>query len=341
MTPDPSVDARPRTVVFQHDLGIGDLVFRLPYLEAVANRSQGGKIVLIAQSSARADDLLRGVHWLSNVIVYERGRKTDARGRHRGFIGYMSLVSQVKSLKFERMVIFGDRLRYSFLAYLAGIPVRIGYGGFGVSWLQRVFLNRKPYVKPYKGPCITNYQWATDLMMGHGFCTGPLVPRLNVPEAFNGRWAKDLESLPRARVALVVGASDKAKDWGVANFTALASQLLTSGHGVVCLGGRAEREILESLESGIAPDLRAHLRVLMPDSVLDSAAVVSQCSACVGNDTGMVHVAAACEVPTVLILGHRRLPCHDPAIHSLIAPSVAQVSLTDAIAVVSRIVQTV
>ena len=339
MGSDSTVDTRPRTVVFQHDLGIGDLVFRLPYLEAVAQQSHGGKIVLIAQSSARAEDLLRGVTWLSSVIVYERGRKTDARGKHRGLIGYVSLISQIKSLDFERMVIFGDRLRYSFLAYLAGIPVRIGYGGFGVSWLQRIFLNRKPYVKPYKGPCITNYQWATDLMTGHGFCTGPLIPRLNVPDAFNSRWAKELESLPRTRVALVVGASDKVKDWGVANFSALASQLLDAGHGVVCLGGRAERQILESLESRIAPDLRAHLRVLMPDSVLDSAAVVSQCSACIGNDTGMVHVAAACEVPTVLILGHRRLPCHDPAIHSLIAPSVALVSLTDAVQAVSRMIQ--
>jgi heptosyltransferase-2 len=77
----------------------------------------------------------------------------------------------------------------------------------------------------------------------------------------------------------------------------------------------------------------------MPPSVLDSAAVVSQCTACIGNDTGMVHVAAACEVPTVLILGHRRLPCHDPAIHSLIAPSVSQVSLNDAFEAVSRIIQ--
>ena len=339
MHTDSTVDARPRTVVFQHDLGIGDLVFRLPYLEAVARQSHGGKIVLIAQSSARAEDLLRDVNWLSSVIVYERGRKTDVRGKHRGLIGYISLISQVKALDFERMVIFGDRLRYSFLAYLAGIPIRIGYGGFGVSWAQRVFLNRKPYVKPYKGPCITNYQWATDLMTGHGFCTGPIVPRLNVPQALNSRWATELAALPQTRVALVVGASDKAKDWGVANFAALASQLLNSGHGVVCLGGRAERQILESLESGIAPALRAHLRVLMPDSVLDSAAAVSQCYACIGNDTGMVHVAAACEVPSVLILGHRRLPCHDPAIRSLIAPSVAQVSLNDAIEAVSRIIQ--
>jgi heptosyltransferase-2 len=340
MVSDSLADTRPRTVVFQHDLGIGDLVFLLPYLEAVAKQSHGGKIVLIAQSSARAEDLLRGVNWLSSVIVYERGRKTDARGKHRGFIGYISLISDIKSLKFERMVIFGDRLRYSFLACLAGIPVRIGYGGFGVSWLQRVFLNRKPYVIRYKGPCIKTYQWATDLMTGHGFCAGPLIPRLSVPEAFNTRWASEFESLPGTRVALVVGASDRAKDWGVANFAALASELLSAGHGVVCLGGRAEQQIIESLESRIAPALRTNLRVLMPPSVLDSAAVVSQCAACIGNDTGMVHVAAACEVPTVLILGHRRLPCHDPDIHSLIAPSVAQVSLSDAMGAVLRITQT-
>ena len=332
-------DILPRTVVFQHDLGIGDLVFRLPYLKAVAQKSKDGKIVLIAQSSACAVDLLRGVEWLSEIIVYERGRKSDARGKHRGFWGYISLILQVRSHEFERMVIFGDRLRYSFLAYLAGIPVRIGYGGFGVSFLQRLFLNRKPFIKPYVGPCITNYMWATELMMGHGFCAGPLVPRLSVPAELSAKWSKELASLPESRVVFVVGASDKVKDWGASNFAALASELLASGCAVVCLGGRAERQILERIESQIRPDLREHLRIMSPPSVLDSAAVAMQCRVCIGNDTGMLHVAAACEVPTVLILGHRRLPCHDPAIDSLIASSVAQVSVSDALQAVSRVIR--
>lgn len=237
------------------------------------------------------------------------------------------------------MVIFGDRLRYSFLAYLAGIPVRIGYGGFGVSFLQRLFLNRKPFIKPYVGPCITNYMWATELMMGHGFCAGPLVPRLSVPAELSAKWSKELASLPESRVVFVVGASDKVKDWGASNFAALASELLASGCAVVCLGGRAERQILERIESQIRPDLREHLRIMSPPSVLDSAAVAMQCRVCIGNDTGMLHVAAACEVPTVLILGHRRLPCHDPAIDSLIASSVAQVSVSDALQAVSRVIR--
>jgi heptosyltransferase-2 len=324
-------------MVFQHDLGIGDLVFRLPYLEAVAKKSHGGKIVLIAQSSACAVDLLRGVDWISEIIVYERGRKSDARGKHRGFWGYIALTLRVRSHGFERIVIFGDRLRYSFLAYLAGIPIRIGYGGFGVSFLQRVFLNRRPFIKPYVGPCITNYMWATELMVGHGFCTGPLVPRLSVPADLDVKWAKELEPLPKNRAVFVVGASDKAKDWGAVNFSELASELLASGCAVICLGGRAERPILESIESQIRPHLREHLRIMSPPSVLDSASVARQCLVCIGNDTGMLHVAAACEVPTVLILGHRRLPCHDPAIHSLLAPSVAQVSVGAALQALSPI----
>ncbi|OYY60558.1 MAG: hypothetical protein B7Y51_11570 [Burkholderiales bacterium 28-67-8] len=135
-----------------------------------------------------------------------------------------------------------------------------------------------------------------------------------------------------------MGASDKGKDWGARNFAALASQLLSSGCAVVCLGGRAEQQVLQTIESDVAPDLRQHLRILTPPSVADSAAVVKQCLVCIGNDTGMLHVAAACEVPTVLILGHRRLPCHDPAIQSLIAPSVAQVSVNDALQALARVV---
>jgi hypothetical protein len=43
----------------------------------------------------------------------------------------------------------------------------------------------------------------------------------------------------------------------------------------------------------------------------------------------MVNVAAACGIPVVLLIGHRPPLCHDPAIHSVKAQSVAAISLQD------------
>ena len=321
-------DKRPKTVVLQHDLGIGDLIFRLPYIRAIAEQSRGGKIVLIARPTCRAHDLLRAEPFVDAIIDYDRWRKEDMRGRHRGLLGHWRLMREIRQRSFERIVIFSGRVRYGLLATLAGIPVRIGYGGFGFSRLQRLFLNRKPYIRPYRGPCNSNYQLGTALALAHNFANVPLVPRLLVPQEMEQHWAAELSMLPQRRFAFAMGASDKAKDWGWQNFAQLAETILREGHSVICLGGKAEESLLENLWQQVAPELRDNLRVLTPPSVLDSAAIARNCCCCIGNDTGMVNVAAACDIPVVLLIGNRPPLCHDPAIHSVKASSVAAISLS-------------
>jgi len=330
-------DTRPRTVVLQHDLGIGDLVFRLPYIRAIAEQSKGGTVTLIARPTCRAHDLLRAEPAVERIIEYDRWRKEDRKGRHRGLRGHWRLMLEVRRGQFERMVIFSGRVRYGLLAVLAGIPVRIGYGGFGWSWPQRFFLSQKPYIRPYRGPCNSNYQLGTALAIAHGFATAPLVPRLHVPQEMIDHWAQELGMAVQKRVVLAMGASDKAKDWGWQNFAFLAERLLREGYGVICLGGAAEASLLESLWQSVAPALRTNLRTLTPTSVLDSAAIACHCTACVGNDTGMVNVAAACAIPVALLIGHRPPLCHDPAIHALTASSVAAISVDQVLDVLRTI----
>lgn len=335
-------DNRPKTVILQHDLGIGDLIFRLPYIRAIAQQSQGGQATLIARPTCRPHDLLRAEPSVEAIVEYDRWRKEDKRGRHRGLLGHWRLMREVRQGHFDRIVIFSGRIRYGLLAVLAGIPVRIGYGGFGFSRLQRLFLNRGPYIRPYSGPCNSNYQLGTALALANSFADVPLVPRLQVPQDMEQHWATELSMLPKRRFVFAMGASDKAKDWGWQNFAQLAEAILREGHAVICLGGKAEEPLLENLWQQVAPELRGNLRVLAPPSVLDSAAIARNCCCCIGNDTGMVNVAAACGIPVVLLIGNRPPLCHDPAIHSVKAPSVAAITLSDvlnaltAIAVVPR-----
>lgn len=330
-------DLRPKTVVLQHDLGIGDLVFRLPYIRAVADQSRGGMVTLIARPTCHARDLLRAESCIEAIIDYDRWRKADRRGHHRGLLGHWRLTREVRQGHFNRMVIFSDRIRYALLAMLAGIPERIGYGGFGWNWPQRFFLTRKPFVTQYRGPCNSNYQLATDLAIKHGFANAPLIPRLRVLDEMEEQWAQELATLPKRRFALAMGASVKAKDWGWQNFAALAERLLLTGSGVVCLGGKAEAGLLQSLWNNVMPELRTHLRVMAPPSVLDSAAIARQCTACIGNDTGMVNVAAACEVTTVILMGNRPTLGHDPALRALTAPSVTAIKVDDALRALTAI----
>jgi len=321
------MDNRPYTVVFQHDLGIGDLIFRLPYIEAVAKQSKNNKVALIARPTCRPMDILRGVEYIEEIIIYDRWRKEDKKGEHRGLLGFFKLLKIVKAKKFERMVIFSDRIRYGLLAFMAGIPIRIGYGGFGWNWLQRFFLNRKPYIKKYNGPCITNYEWATELSIKHGFTDKRLVPRLKIPIELIEKHKDITNGLPDKNIVVAVGASVKHKDWGVENFTQLAIRLLEAGYGVIFIGGKSEEAILKNIYEKTPDKLRIYLKTLMPESVMDSAAIIKHCDICLGNDTGIVYVSAATESKTLVLIGNRPIPCHDPDIRYITAESISAITV--------------
>ena len=71
---------RPRTLVVHHRSGIGDLVWHLPYLRAIAERSAGGKASVMARPSSRAVDVLAAENWVDEVIEYDhRPRKSEHR----------------------------------------------------------------------------------------------------------------------------------------------------------------------------------------------------------------------------------------------------------------------
>src|SRR3989344_2389025 len=75
-----SRDSRPRTVVLLQYTGIGDVIWHIPYFEAVARTSQGGRITLVAQPSTQAKVLLANEPWAESFIDHDyRPRLSDQR----------------------------------------------------------------------------------------------------------------------------------------------------------------------------------------------------------------------------------------------------------------------
>ena len=48
--------------------------------------------------------------------------------------------------------------------------------GFGYNPLQRMFLNKGPYIEAYKGPSLAVYPEASASAVAQGFCPAPIVP---------------------------------------------------------------------------------------------------------------------------------------------------------------------
>lgn len=322
----------PTTLVVHHRSGIGDLVWHIPYIRAIAGSSAGGKVTVLARPSCMAADVLAGETCVEDVMEYDRRPRGNARkGQHEGFFGQLRFCAELRRRKFDRIFIFSSRPRYALLAMLAGIPVRAGFG-FGAA--QRLFLNRPPYIQRFDGTGSWVYPEATDFAVAQGFVSGPIVPKMALPPSLVEQALIRLADLPRPRFAFAIGASNPEKNWGGEKFLLLAKILVDSGCGVLVLGGPAEREAAEELFSSAGLPAAA-VQVMCQPSVLQSAAALKACDFCIGNDTGILNVAVACDVPALGLFGNTRPLTHDPLLHAIHGSGMAEISVA---AVVNRLI---
>ncbi len=317
---------RPRTVVMLQYTGIGDVIWHIPYFEAVAKTSQGGRITLMAQPSTQYKVLLANEPWVESFIDHDyRPRLSDhRRGQHSGLKGMLTMARTLREGNFERIVLFSGRASRGVLAALSGIPRRLGYGH---HFWQRIFLTEGPYIQAHKAGSVEAYPEASAFCVAHGFCGAPIVPRFSAPAALLDEMQARLKDLPRPLYALAIGTSETRKQWGEEKFAHLATALCARGSGVVLLGGPQERQLALDILARIPPSFHHQSHVLTDAPLLGSVAALHVVDACIGNDTGMIQIAAAAAKPTYALLGNRPKLDHDPLMVSILAPSLADVTV--------------
>lgn len=322
-------DSRPRTAVLLQWVGMGDLVWHVPYFRRVAASSRAGQVSLIASPTVFAPQLVGHEAWVGEIIDFDRHprRHEGRQGRHRGVVGLWRMGVELREKQFDRIVLFTNYTNRSLVALAAHIPERLGYG---TTWLQRRLLSHGPWIERYSGPAVGTYEDATRFAMAHGWCDEPLVPSLSVRAQALERVKARVQGLPQPLHALCIGSSEPYKQWGVDNFAALAAALASAGCGVLLIGGPAEREMAQALLRRIESGLHARVLSLTDGTVAETVATLSLVRNCVGNDTGGVQIAAAVGTPTWVILGPRPLLNHDPQmLHNLTAPRLADILPAD------------
>jgi heptosyltransferase-2 len=303
--------SRPKSLIIHHRSGIGDLVWHIPYFRAIAEQSADGRASLVSRPSARAADLLAAEHWLDQHYEFDRRPQEGRNNGHGSLTAQWAFARLLRQQKFDRVYIFASRPRYAVLACLAGIPERYG---FGFHWTQRLWLNQPPYIEAHRGEGSWVYPEATAFALAHKLVDAPQIPRMSVLSTALEQAEQIVAGLPRSRVAFAIGASNPAKNWGEQRFGELARHLTGVGLGVVLLGGPAEQSMAVSIRESIDIARREQVLSVTQPSLQLTAALLRQCDYCIGNDTGVLNMAAANEVPALGLFGITTTLTHDPLV---------------------------
>jgi heptosyltransferase-2 len=295
---------------------LGDAVMSTPlltWLDAV-RRAPGGPAlrVTLAVRGAWAP-LFTGDPRVDELMIVERP------GLHDGWRGIVRQAMQWRAQRFEAALLGPPSLRAAATAALAGIPCRIGHRGDG-----RDVLLTRALARQVRGRRHFSLEML-DLGLALGDVAGWDARRLpKVEDAGPARLAGGVRSAPKAspgsRPLWVLGPGTTygpAKTWPTRPTADFAAAAVAEERARILLLGDGNAAPLVAALRAATPGLRwavgAAAVAAEPDAdVIDltgatdlpeATAWLRACGLYVGNDSGLMHVAAALGTPTLGLYG--------------------------------------
>jgi heptosyltransferase-2 len=274
-----------RTLVLQPRPGIGDLIWHLPLIHALAATSAAGKLSLLTKRSTAADVLLAEDESIENLLWLD-GNPVNGRRRHGGPAGFVRLVAMLRDQRMDAAIMLHQSARLAAALAAARVPLRFGYG-YGS---QRLWLNRGPFLPGvYAGRHPTAQAAAYAAALG-------LPPLGDTQQVFVAQSAIQTvlarePEIDRCAV-LGVGSTEMNRCWPPERFADLAGILLKNGYpAVLLLASAGESSLAEAVASSAFCGGRIRHAVGWP--LASVVALLSRAKLFVGNDSGMLNLRAA------------------------------------------------
>jgi ADP-heptose:LPS heptosyltransferase len=249
-------------------------------------------------------------HWVAPVLrgnpLIDRLHVLDRRelkgGARRALAEVRRFTREVRAHGYEVLLEFHGRFKSGLLAWLSGVPVRIGYARGHESEGNFLFTNVR-VTRPDKWENRVHRFLALLGPLGLPTDYDPRAHGLHVSEA-DRRWADEAWAAA-GRPALAVFPSTSAhrarERWPDDHWLELLRHLNADGISSMVLWGPAEKEFCADLAANAGPPC-----VLAPPTTLPQMlALIGRCRAYCGADTAAMHMAWMQGVPVACIAGHK------------------------------------
>lgn len=287
--------ASPLRILVIRNRFIGDTLLAIPFLRNLRQNFPDAVIDVLVEPVS--GDVLASCPYVDDLIRWSRPR-TQRRALGASIRDLRETARWLAERRYDRAYVLKRAAAGGLLAWLAGIPHRVGFACQG----QQFWLSRSAQLKPFDH----EVEHFLELLR----CDG-----LTVDDGHNENWVDPqaaakveqlLASIPRSEplIFLAPRAGSTAKHWPAERFAAVINAVTSqTGARFVLCGGPGDLAMHQEIMAACGPTGDRVHDVSAACSLADTAAVVARCQLCIGVDTGLVHLAASFSRPCVVIFG--------------------------------------
>jgi heptosyltransferase-2 len=276
----------PKTVVRVPN-HLGDCLMAQPAIRALAeNFDRDGLFLLIP-------------HWAEPIYRTFDGISIIRTDRLHGLKAVRRQIRLLRGYHFDDGVILTPSFSSALILWLAGVKNRHGYSGDARRLALNYPLDRKSALSEHRSQ---SYYRLMESYLRKKLAI--YRPRMTLSD-------RDLDEARKILSSAGISDSDKyiviapqavaeSRRWGAANYRSLALQLTRDrNYKIILIGTMVEfsaGEIIAQRQDGIA-------NLCGRTDIGSAAAILSQARLFIGNDSGLAHLAAAVDIPLVVLSG--------------------------------------
>ena len=283
---------------------IGDTACAIPAMHAIRRAYPAAHLALVTSpgraGSVGARELLEGVGWIDEIVVYHAEDIATARGR-------LDLIRELRARRFDVWIELpavaaplATLFRNLTVARSAGVR-------WGCGWRYEPRFAAQAQSRFIDFP--DEVERLLEIVRAGGFAGYDSDFPLELNDS-NRRTVTDLldqagVSAAELKIALAPGAKVEPNRWPADRFIEVGNSLAARGYRIVVLGGSSDAPLCERIAKAIG---RSAASLAGKTTVRESCELLARCAMLICNDSGVQHLAAAVGTPCVSLFTRREFP---------------------------------
>ncbi len=284
---------RARNILIRGTNWIGDAIMTLPAIRAIRDTFPSARISVLAKPWVA--EIFNICKDIDDVILFK------SPGSHSGIAGKLRLAKELNARRFDAAILLQNAIEAAIITRLAGIPVRCGYNSDARGLLLTHSVQRTEGIRK-----VHQIQYYLEMVKSLGCLSAEAKVHLHPGNEYQILSEKIFREHAISRERLIIGIAPgatygSAKRWFPERFAAVSDMLIKDlSAQVVLFGSHEDRQVTDLIEQFAHQPL---INLAGKTNLKEAIAVISRCALFISNDSGLMHVAGALNIPTVAIFG--------------------------------------